>query len=213
MTRITLWNAIGWIFGCLFALAAIGGLISGAIFSAIIYLIVACIMIPPAIAYIEEKIDIELSGGMKIALIVMLVIIAGACMPDVSTSQNIDDVNDQVSTSKSAEIASTPVVAPYVKQWHDIAQWSGSGTKNTETFTIPSQAKEWKISWVTKPSPTYGDFNFQIFVYKPDSGMPVSVAANIIGANTDSTIMRGAGDYYLTINTAQPYTIEVEAKY
>lgn len=88
-----------------------------------------------------------------------------------------------------------------------IASWSGSSTKNTETFHVPS--KEWKISWNIQPG-QYRDLNFQIYVYKSD-GTLKNVAANVVGENSDYSIIRGSGDYYLMINTAQPYKITVES--
>ena len=98
----------------------------------------------------------------------------------------------------------TPTVAKPVT----IAQWSGSTIKNTETFNVPTQ--QWKIAWDTRPG-EYGDMNFQIYVYNRDGSPHLSsyIVANVIGANNDSTIMRGSGDFYLTINTAQPYDITV----
>lgn len=54
--------------------------------------------------------------------------------------------------------------------------------------------------------------NFQIYVYEASSSFP-EVLANVIGYNVDSSIMRGAGDYYLKINSGQPYRIIVEAKH
>jgi hypothetical protein len=48
------------------------------------------------------------------------------------------------------------------------------------------------------------------FLQRNPDGSLKGVAANVIGANSDNSIMRGSGDYYLTINTAQPYTITVE---
>ena len=88
----------------------------------------------------------------------------------------------------------------------EIARWEGKATKNTQTFNVRS--RQWRISWATRPH-ELGAFNFQIFVYR-ESGALVNVAANVIGADNDWTIMRGAGDYYLTINTAQPYVVVVE---
>jgi hypothetical protein len=38
------------------------------------------------------------------------------------------------------------------------------------------------------------------------------LAANVIGADKDSSVMRGRGEYYLHINTAQPYVITIDAK-
>jgi len=102
----------------------------------------------------------------------------------------------------------TATVTP-LPTWHEIARWEGKSIKNTETFHSPSQ--EWRISWDTKPG-DYGAMNFQIFVYS-DAGDLIDVAANVIGEDKDSTIIRGAGDYYLTINTAQPYVVIVEAKH
>ena len=88
-----------------------------------------------------------------------------------------------------------------------VAQWSGKSIKNTETFNVTTQ--EWKISWNTRPG-DYGDMNFQIYVYKSD-GTPhgTFVVANVIGEDNDSSVMRGAGNYYLTINAGQPYEITV----
>ena len=60
------------------------------------------------------------------------------------------------------------------------------------------------------PDPRYGDFNLQIYVYTANGGLK-GVAANVIGADVDTFVIRGAGNYYLTINTAQPYEMIVEA--
>ena len=115
--------------------------------------------------------------------------------------------NNDLSTTDNLANSNLPT-------WHEVISFSGNGIKNTETFTIPS--KEWRISWETLPmhSEYLGsvDMNFQIYVYKEDETLK-GVAANVIGADKDSSIMRGAGDYYLMINTAQPYYIVIEAKY
>ena len=88
-----------------------------------------------------------------------------------------------------------------------IATWSGNSIKDTQTFHVYSN--EWKISWNTEPG-QYGAMNFQIYVYNSD-GTLKGVAANVIGSSSDSSIIRGSGDYYLSINTAQPYEITVES--
>jgi hypothetical protein len=93
--------------------------------------------------------------------------------------------------------------------WHEIVRWQGKSIKETETFHIPS--REWRILWSTKPG-EYGDMNFSIIVYSSDGTM-VNVAANTIGEGSDISYVRGSGDYYLSINTAQLYIIVIEAKY
>ena len=94
-------------------------------------------------------------------------------------------------------------------EWHKVARFEGNGIKNTESFSVTSG--EWRIRWDTKPG-QFGAMNFQIFVYDAKSNTPVAVAANVIGASQDSSVMRGRGEYYLIINTAQPYTVVIEAR-
>lgn len=141
---------------------------------------------------------------LHIAIIaIVLVFLALGCSGSNNTATNSKSDNSQPATTEQAT-QPTPVKAEPVV----IATWEGESIKNTETFHVPSD--EWKLSWDTKPG-KLGDMNFIITVYKAgESQIPVSVAANVIGANNDSTVIRGAGDYYLAINTAQPYKITVE---
>lgn len=92
--------------------------------------------------------------------------------------------------------------------WQTVTTFEGNSIKDTETFHVSSN--EWRINWSTEPG-QLGDMNFQIYVYK-DSEIPVSVAANVIGKGNDISYVRGSGDYYLKINTAQPYKIIIEEK-
>jgi hypothetical protein len=98
--------------------------------------------------------------------------------------------------------------APIISNNQVVAQWTGNSIKDTETFDVSTN--EWKISWDTRPG-DYGEMNFQIYVYKSD-GTPhgTFVVANVIGRDTDSSVMRGAGSFYLTINSGQPYEVTVE---
>ncbi len=94
------------------------------------------------------------------------------------------------------------------KDWQEVAKWSGSAIKNTETFHISSDT--WVISWLTEPG-KFGEMNFQIYVHKAN-GELVTVAANVIGKNEDHSVMRGKGDYYLMINSAQIYSVVILEK-
>ena len=119
-------------------------------------------------------------------------------------------------TSSTTKIESTPPrptsvptsTPARVLKWVEIARWEGKSIKDTETFTVPND--EWRLRWDTRPG-QFGDMNFQIYVYRSD-GTLIGVAANVIGKDTDNSVMRGKGNYYLTINTGQPYVIVAEAK-
>jgi hypothetical protein len=116
-----------------------------------------------------------------------------------SATPTVTQTATQTTTQQSAP-------APAAKTWQQIIAFEGSSTKNTQTFHVTSN--EWRINWSTQPG-QYGDMNFQIMVYKGENNL-VSVAANVIGKGADTSYMRGSGDYYLMINTAQPYKITIE---
>jgi hypothetical protein len=115
---------------------------------------------------------------------------------------------------KNDPLQKDSAIASEEKQWREVARWTGKGIKTTETFHISSNT--WRISWVTRPGENaeYGLGLLQIYVYRPDGSL-VDIAANVgvvKGEDINSSVMRGSGDYYLTINAVQPYVIVVETK-
>lgn len=151
-----------------------------------------------------------MSKTFKIILTVLvslfaIIIIIGLLVPAEEDEETSTTVGK---TQKSEKVAKKEAPEPKQTAWYKVAQWQGKSIKNTETFNISS--REWRISWETKAG-EYGEMNFQIYVYKSNEDL-LSVAANVIGYDKDSTIIRGKGSYYLMINTAQPYTIVVEER-
>ncbi|WP_410508414.1 hypothetical protein RSJ42_16925 [Methanosarcina hadiensis] len=191
--RLTLTVAARWVFGILFFMAYFGSLVERNYLGSIFLFLSVLILIPPISQTIEQKFNFTISGALRFALVVCLFVGFGITSPQNTLE---DDALDNLPASVDSITASDVITS-----------WSGSSTKNTETFHIPS--KEWKISWKTYPG-QYGDMNFQIYVYNSDGSLK-NVAANVIGENSDYSIIRGSGDYYLTINTAQPYEITVES--
>jgi hypothetical protein len=143
-------------------------------------------LIPPISQALEQRFNFTLSGALRFVLIICLLIGWGMTTPTNTVDNSVTESN------------TVPTV---------IASWTGSATKTTETFHVSSN--QWRLSWDTKPGQA-GAMNFQIYIYNSD-GTLKSVAANVIGANADNTVIHGAGDYYLMINTAQPYTVTVES--
>jgi PKD repeat protein len=102
--------------------------------------------------------------------------------------------------------ALTPTPTPTPTPGNNIiASWTGSANKNTEMFHVPSN--EWKITWNTQAG-NLGNGIFSIVIYNSD-GSYKDIAANVMGSNSDSSIIRGSGDYYLKIVTTQQYEITV----
>ncbi len=78
------------------------------------------------------------------------------------------------------------------------------GAGNKKHRHLPHLLWTVAISWTTS-----GAESFEMFVYNSAGGLR-GQAANVIGTDSDSAVIRGDGDYYLVINTAQPYQIAVE---
>lgn len=97
-------------------------------------------------------------------------------------------------------------------KYRKIAEFRGRGTKNTETFHVPEQAREWNITWHTEP-PKGGVGYFGAFLHRSDDRQPPQLIANITGKDRDTSVIRGTGDYYLAIIATQPYGIVVWAAY
>ena len=138
------------------------------------------------------------------ALLISVLLFVGGCGEAAPAPETSTPATTPAATTPSPEVM-TPASA---LTWTEVTSWEGSSIKDTETFSIT--ANEWRIQWSTKPG-EHGEMNFQIYVYEANGELK-SVAANIIGEGSDVSYIRGAGDYYLTINTAQPYTIVIEQK-
>ena len=91
--------------------------------------------------------------------------------------------------------------------WQWVAGWSGSGIKETETFSVQS---EWRITWETKNEKKEGAGIFQIYVHDENDKL-VSLAANKQGVGKDTSYVRSAGKHYLKINSGNvDWTVLVE---
>lgn len=154
----------------------------------------------------EEKVKKPIYKRWWFWAIAIVVVIALASGGDDAPDTSIP-TSSQTGQVGQSEPAAQPE-PPKEATWQEVITFEGSSIKDTETFTV--SAKEWRINWSTQPG-QYGDMNFQIMIYD-ENGALEGLAANIIGAGSDVSYMRGAGDYYLTINTGQPYKIVIEQK-
>jgi hypothetical protein len=128
-------------------------------------------------------------GCALVVGVIALIVIAGALGSRGAPSTG--PTTAPLGTNQAA--AST--AAAGAKSFVAVKEWSGSGIKNTEDFTVAGD--QWKIKW----SNTAGGI-IQIFVYKSSDKSLVGLAANTQAAGDGESIQRGAGTYYLTINSA-----------
>ena len=88
-----------------------------------------------------------------------------------------------------------------------IDEWTGTGSKNTQSFTM--SGSQWAISWTFNPKPpTYGVYAnyFSIEVYKPGSSFPIELVANIANTTSgesDISYIHTSGSFYLAISSLE----------
>ena len=104
---------------------------------------------------------------------------------------------------------SPPTLVPTpVIEWEEITQWTGGGILATDVFRV--RFDQWRLTWVTQPG-RVGDEKFQIQLYNLN-GTLNTIAVDGVNLEPGSINLSGAGDYFLTIIAAQPYTITAEGR-
>ena len=135
------------------------------------------------------------------------------------------------SATEEPTVTSTPATTPRPTPslgWRRIAKWSDDSfldssnrcptqergprtARETETFHAP--LNEWRISWDTMPGQS-GESSFRIHIYKvfDAGGGPHGdfVVESTFGQSNGSTDIRGSGNFCLTINSSQSYTVAIE---
>lgn len=159
MTKVTLWNVIGWIIGIFFGLGGIAFIVSGEI-CGIPLIMAACISIPPIISWIEKKVNIELSGGLKVVIVIVLFVTYGVTM-DASTPTPVDVSTSPPTSPSTSTPTSTPASTPTSTPTPTVESKSIDNLKTGDTAS--TRTKEVTIIGVRKQY--YWDYNL------PNMGM------------------------------------------
>lgn len=102
--KITLGGILSWIFGVIFALAGLGAFTSSSFVAGFTFLIMGAVLLPPMNKLFKEKMNFELSTGIKIAVIIIGFVVVGMTMNTNTTPTKTD--NSQVATNNQVN---TPV--------------------------------------------------------------------------------------------------------
>ena len=114
--------------------------------------------------------------------------------------QDLDHAISQLPNSREAEQSEREVDTrgDEEAEWRQVARWQGSGLKNTDDFKVAGS--KWRIVWKASSPQTNG--LFQVSVFSAD-GKLVGMAVNQQAAGADASYHRGAGSYYLQVNSLQ----------
>lgn len=81
---ITVGGVFSWIFGAIFLLSGFGSLVMGNWASGIVYVITGVIIVPITNAYLEKNANFKISGGLKVLIAIVAILVAGFLAPDTS---------------------------------------------------------------------------------------------------------------------------------
>ncbi len=204
--KITVGLILGWLVGVILLITGIANIASNTL-AGFLFIVASTISIPPINKIIEGRIKHELSSGVRILAIIILVILAGVFIAKnggAEISQNntpspeaSKTVNNQQPTSPER---TQPVAVQPGKSYQQIFTFSGNGAKKSEPFTITGS--RFRIRYDCT-----GDF-CQAFLYK--GKILAGAIMNVMGPVKDETIEYGAGEYYIDANTIGTYTMIVE---
>ncbi len=125
-----------------------------------------------------------------------------------SISTKTNDQEAQQKTSNPAVPASSSN-----KEWHEVTTFSGSDTKDTDTFII--KGDRFKLTYTVSPDPEYPQYaSFSVYAFEPGSNAYAAYAS--LDSGTDSTTSyKGSGEYYLKVVAAnlKSWSVKVEDYY
>ncbi len=166
----------------------------------------------------------NLNLAIKIILItgIIFIFITCCCLSAIILSPGFwegfdqaikSSMKDQISTTTSEKALSktdkeTTSTKQKKKEWQKITEFSGSGTKSTETFRVTED--EWRIKYEVNGE---NIMVFSLFIYpKGESKKYVDIVVATETTNDESYIYE-SGEFYLKINAANcSYRITIEEK-
>ena len=195
--NITLGGVVSWIAGALFLLAGIG-FMTNSVAAGSLLILGAAVLLPPVHGLIREKLNFNLSGGLRVVLAIILLAI-GATMATGDTAEK--EFVGTVMEDDSSTPAETEQVEPAQQEWVKVTEITASANKQSSTFTL--EGGQQRVAY----SVTGGDFGIcTVYVLKEgssldrDGGFPEVM---VDGGQTDETMMRkSGGDYYLDLKVA-----------
>jgi hypothetical protein len=101
--KLTLGGILGWIFGLMFGLLGLAGVISSDFIAGISLLVISAVLLPPVTRLFREKMNLKLSAGLKIAVIIICLIVFSMTVETDTTPSTADKTPAATSTSTQQE--------------------------------------------------------------------------------------------------------------
>jgi hypothetical protein len=149
--------------------------------------------IPMAKAWWQRQTH-QMRTGLVVAAVFAL---AGTLSLGVSLSRPAGQP-DAARAANATALTQEPAPPAAGRVWLATKTWQGSGTKETEPFTVNGH---WRVDWIYSPASSAGGV-FQVYIYAADGRLLLNVAANNQNGGSDTTFWAGPGTYFLKVNSS-----------
>lgn len=194
--KITLGLIVGWVLGIFLLLPAVSMLATQPA-TGLALLAASAVLLPPVFAFIQQKGNFHLSGGVKFILVVVLLGVSVGTMDRSKLPSSTETA--QPTDSQTTTEAQVPAVA---KSYQEVFVFKGNGVKKSEPFTITGE--KFKIVYNCT-----GSF-CSAWLKRPSSDLPVDLIMNGQGPLKDESIIYKSGTYYIDVNSIGSYTMSVQ---
>lgn len=147
--KITASLILGWFFGIFFALGGFSGIVSGEPVPGIIMMIMAAVILPPVVKFVDKKWKFHLSSGTKIVIIIIGLIIVGSTIDTSSTTKQQDN-HPQIQQEQQQAVSNIEKQKDETqpKEEHPKAINDKQSIETVEKKTTPSPSKKLDVSYV-----------------------------------------------------------------
>jgi len=167
--KITFLGVLSWVLSIIFFMSFLGALFSGEFFLAIVVLIMGLCLFPPANRMLKEKMNLKLSRGLKVAIIIigfgLIVYFGEDIQEDVDLNLNREATED--SNKQSAkEVAKKNQIQLVSEDFSDYEIYcDDEATSLQKEVYFDENLKSKYVKWtgeVRSVSDSFGSYNLQI---------------------------------------------------
>ena len=213
--HITFGFVVAWIFAVVVGVPGIMMLFEHQVGSGVLLILAALVALPPMNTFLKNKTNVSLSGGLRVAAVIVICIIAGVVLSQGSSSSSTPTASVPAAPDNVAATTQQPAPKP-AQQTQPVAapqvllSIKGNGSKTTQTFTA---AGAWDLSY-TYDCSNFGvsQGNFQVYVYNSDGSISYNNApVNQLGkSGSDVEHYHTGGSFYLEVNSECDWTVSVK---
>jgi len=193
--ELTTKTVLAWIIGSIFLISGITNTLSGSFTPGVLFVLASLFVLPPTYKLLKDKLNFNLSRGLRVFIALILVFIAFIIVgKDATPSYKTNSNSTNKKTTEKVYYAS--------KEYVEIFSFSGDSIKKSEPFTVTGD--RFKIKYNCNGSYCGAT------LYRVGSSLMSDLIMNSTNSVSDESIFYGSGEYYIDVNSIGTFSMTVE---